>query len=53
MTSTGKFKCMAHHFILLPLNPFELRVDREGWWFESSMSYLRVGFSEEGAKTVS
>ena len=25
---------MAHHFILLRLNPFDLRVDREGWWFE-------------------
>ena len=29
---------MAHHFILLRLNPFGLRVDREGWWFEHSMS---------------
>ena len=26
-------KKMAHHFILLRLNPFGLRVDREGWWF--------------------
>ena len=24
---------MAHHFILLRLNPFGLRVDGEGWWF--------------------
>ena len=31
MTSTGKFVYMAHHFILLRLNPFGLRVDREGW----------------------
>ena len=37
MTSTGKFVYMAHHFILLWLNPFGLRVDREGWWFEHSM----------------
>ena len=35
--STGKFAYMAHHFILLRLNPFGLRVDREGWWFEHSM----------------
>ena len=27
---------MAHHFILLRLNPFDLRVDKEGWWFEHS-----------------
>ena len=30
MTSTGKFLYMAHHFILLRLNPFSLEVDREG-----------------------
>ena len=35
---TGKFVYMAHHYILLPLNPFDLRVNREGWWFEHSMS---------------
>ena len=29
---------MAYHFILLRLNLFGLRVDREGWWFEYSMS---------------
>ena len=38
MTSTGKFVYMANHFILLRLNPFSLRVDSEGWWFEQSMS---------------
>ena len=32
------FVYMAHHFILLRLNPFGLRVDREGWWFEHSMT---------------
>ena len=37
MTSTGKFVYMAHNFILLRLNLFGLRVDREGWWFEHSM----------------
>ena len=41
---------MAHHFILLRLNPFGLRVDREGLWFERSMSQLRVSLSAEGAK---
>ena len=51
--STGKFVYMAHHFILLRLNPFGLRVDREGWWFEHSMSQLRVCLSAEGAKNVS
>ena len=37
-TSTGKTVCMSHHFILLQLNLFGLRVDREGCWFELSMS---------------
>ena len=38
MTSIGKFVYMAHHFILIRLNPFGLRVDREEWWFDHSMS---------------
>ena len=29
---------IAHHFIFLGLNPFDPRVDREGWWFENSAS---------------
>ena len=29
------------------------RVDREGWWFEHSVSWLRVYLSAEGAKNVS
>ena len=29
---------IGHHFILLRLNPFVLWVDREGWWFEHSVS---------------
>ena len=33
---TGKFVSMDYHFILLRLNPFDLGVDREGWWFEHS-----------------
>ena len=47
------FVYMAHHFILLRLNSFGLRIDREGWWFEHSMSELRVCLSAEGAKNVS
>ena len=53
MAFTGKFLYMAHHFILLWLNPFDLRVDREEWWFEHSMSWLRVCLSAKGAKNVS
>ena len=52
MTSTGKFVYMAHHFILLRLNPFGLRVDSKGWWFGLSMSYLRVCPSAAGAKNA-
>ena len=37
-----KFVYMAHHFILLWLNPFDFGVDREGWWFKHSVSQLRV-----------
>ena len=44
---------MAHHFILLRLNPFGFRVDREGWWCEHSVSWLRVCLSAEGTKNVS
>ena len=44
---------MAHHFILLWLSLFELRVDREGWWFEHSVSWLQVCLSAVGAKNVS
>ena len=29
---------MTHHFIMLRLNPFGLNVEREGWWFEHSVS---------------
>ena len=44
---------MAHHFVLLWLNSFGLRVAGEGWWFEHSMSWLQVCLSAEGAKNVS
>ena len=33
---TRKFVYTTHDFILLGLNPFDLSVDREGWWFEHS-----------------
>ena len=42
MKFTGTFVYVAHHFILLWLNPFGLRVDREGWGFDHSMSVLWV-----------
>ena len=45
MISVGKFVYMAHHFDLLRLNPFGLRFDVEGWWFEHYMSQLLVGLS--------
>ena len=38
MTSTVKFVYIGHHFILLPLNLFDLSVDVERWWFENSLS---------------
>ena len=44
---------MAHHFILLWLNLFDLRVDVEGWWFEYSVSQLRVCLLAEDAKSIS
>ena len=43
MAFTGKFVYMADHSILLRLNPFDLRVDWEGWWFEHSCVIV-VGF---------
>ena len=53
MASTGKFVYMAHHLILLQLNPFGLRVGSEGWWFEHFMSQFQVDLLAEGAKNVS
>ena len=44
---------MDNHFILRRLNPFDLRVNGEGWWYEYSVSKLRVCLSVEGAKNVS
>ena len=53
LASTGTFLCMVYHFILLGLNLFGLRLDSDGWWFEHSMSQLRVCLSEDGPKNVS
>ena len=50
MALNGKLVYMAYHFILLRLNLFELLVDRDGWEFEKSVSYLQVSLSAEGAK---
>ena len=32
------FVYIAHHFIMLWLNPFGPRVDRKEWWFDYSVS---------------
>ena len=53
LTFSGKLVNMAHHFILLRLNQFDLRVDRKAWWFEHSMLWLQVCLSAESAKNVS
>ena len=53
MRSICKFVYMGHHFILLRLKPFGLSVDKQGWWFERSMSKLRVFLSVEGAENIS
>ena len=47
MAVTGKFVYMVHLLILLWLNPFDLSVDRDEWWFVIVASLL----SGEGAKT--
>ena len=52
MTFSRQFVYMGQHFILLQLNVFGLRVDGEGWWFEHSMSWLRICLSAERAKNV-
>ena len=33
---TATFVYIAHHFILLRLNPFGVRLDRVEWYFERS-----------------
>ena len=53
MTSSGKFVYMVHYFILLRLTLSGLGVDREGWWFDHSVSQLPVCLLAEGTKNVS
>ena len=53
MAFFAKFVYVAHRFIFLWLNPFDITVDRKGLWFEHSMSYSRVWLSAESAKIVS
>ena len=44
----------THIYIYLATaKPFDLNDDREGWWFEHSVSWLQVSLSAEGAKNVS
>ena len=43
MAFTGKFLYMAQHLLLLWLGSFELRVGREGWWFEQLSSVIVMG----------
>ena len=38
MTFTCVFVYIAYHFILIQLNPFCLKVDLEGQWFEHAVS---------------
>ena len=38
MALTGRFVYIGHHFILLSLSPFGVRLDRVGWWFGHLMS---------------
>ena len=50
-TFTAKFVYMAHHFILLGPNPFHLKVDKEGWWFEHSVIVVEFICQERMLKT--
>ena len=52
MVFTGKFVYIAHHFILLWLNPVDFRFDRVGRSFEHTVLKLRGFLSKEGAKIV-
>ena len=53
MAFTDKFLYIAHHFILVPHNAFGLGVNREWWWFEHSVSWLRIWLSAEASENVS
>ena len=53
MAFISKLVYIAHHFILLRLNSSDLSVDREGWWFEHYVPWLRVFLPAEGGRNVS
>ena len=50
MIFVGKFVYLHHHFILLQLNPFDLRVDQEGWFF-SPVCVIFMGCQQRVLKT--
>ena len=50
MSLTGKFVYMAHHSILVRLNPFDLSLELIGR--DGGLRTLRVSLSAEGAKNV-
>ena len=52
MAFTSKFVYITHHIVLIRLNDSDLRVYREGCWFEHSVSWVRACLSAEGAKNV-
>ena len=53
MAFTGKFIYMAHQFIRLQHNPFDLSINREDGGLSTLVLYLQVSLSAEGAKNVS
>ena len=53
MAFTDKFIYMAHQFIRLRLNPFDLSIDRADGGLSTLVSYLWVSLSADGAKNVS
>ena len=42
---------VAHYLILLRLNPFDLRVYRESWWYEHSVSRCRFDYQQRVLET--
>ena len=43
------FLYMVHHSILLWLNPFDLRGDKDGWLFENSCAIVAGFFVSTGS----
>ena len=44
--------CTIYRYIYIGIHKY-IYMDREGWWFEHSVSWLQVCLSAEGAKNVS